>query len=147
MVKPRLLKIVFALLTVGSVTSAAPSHRPTVNQIQSWVISRPSPEYPREALARGEAGSGVIKLHFSVRTGAVRTAEVVQSTGHKALDAAAMSAFRRWRFKAGVLPSIRSLNPHTKEPFADEDFVAKIPFTFALASGGRVSTSGFGVPR
>ena len=145
MVSTHVVKVALVVVGISICTSA--SARPTVAQIESWIVARPSPQYPSEALARREAGSGVIKLHFKVRTGAVRTAEVAQSTGYKTLDAAALSAFRQWRFKAGVLPSIRSFNPNTKEPFADEDFVAKIPFTFALASGGQVKTGGFGSAR
>jgi TonB family protein len=142
MVNARLVLI--ALVAAGIAICSGASPRPTITQIESWIVTRPSPQYPAEALARREAGSGVIKLHFKVRTGAVRTAKVAQSTGYKTLDGAAVSAFCQWTFKAGVLPPIRSLNPNTKEPFADEDFVAKIPFTFALASGGQVKTGGFG---
>jgi TonB family protein len=134
-----------ALLAVTFV--AGVSARPTIEQIESWVIANPSPQYPTEALARHEQGSGVIKLHFRVKTGRVRTASVSQSTGFKELDAAAVKAFTQWRFKPGVLPTIRSLNSSTVEPFADEDFVAKIPITFALSSGGAVNVGGFGASR
>jgi TonB family protein len=104
-----------------------------LEQIESWIVARPAPAYPPEALARAQAGSGVVKLHFKVKTGTVRTIQVTQSTGHKALDGAAVNAFKQWQFKAGALPSIRRFNPQSKEPFADEDFVMKIPFTFRLA--------------
>ena len=133
MVKRRLLPIIL----LAAFAAPAPA-RPTVEQIESWIIAKPSPQYPAEALARREAGSGVIKLHFRVKTGTVRTATVSQSTGFKDLDAAAVRAFSQWRFKAGVLPTIRSLNANTKEPFADEDFDAKIPITFTSSSGGGV---------
>jgi TonB family protein len=147
MVNARVLRISLALATVASAVCVAAPPGPSFKQIESWIIARPSPIYPVAAVARGEAGSGVIKLHFKVKTGTVRSVEVVESTGYKALDAAAAEALSQWRFKAGVLPSIRSLNPHTKEPFADEDFVAKVPVTFALSAGGQVNMGGFGAPR
>ena len=138
----------FYLITLVAVTFvAAVSARPTVEQIESWIVAKPAPEYPAAALRRYEAGSGVIKLHFRVSTGTVRTAIVTQSTGFKDLDAAALKAFSQWRFKPGVLPTIKSLSSSTTEPFANEDFVAKIPITFTLSSGGAVNVGGFGASR
>jgi TonB family protein len=126
-----LLKIVIIMLVIvvaGHVT-AAPD-RPSPAQMKRWKIASPYPEYPAEARVRGATGSGMFKLHFKIKTGTVRTIEIFKSTGDKALDAAAIKAFSQWKFKPGVLPSIKSINPKTKEPFADEDFIAKIPVTF-----------------
>src|SRR5262245_33194071 len=138
----------FSFVTLLAVTFVAGAlARPTIEQIKSWVIANPSPQYPAEALARHEQGSGVIKLHFRVKTGTVRTASISQSTGFNDLDAAAVKTFSQWRFKPGVLPTIKSLNSSSIEPFAGEDFVVKIPITFTLSSGGAVNVGGFGASR
>src|SRR5437763_15969437 len=137
------------LLSIGMVVAfdCAASRPPTIEQIESWVTARPAPEYPADALRRGEAGAGVVTLHFNIKTGTVRTIQLTQSTGHRTLDAAAIRAFRQWRFKAGALPPIRNLNRESTKPFANEDFVVKVPFTFLLASGGRVNVGGPGAAR
>ena len=130
------LVVLIAATIVGDVCAASPP--PNFEQIERAIKLRPVPEYPPEALARYQAGSGVVKLHFKVKTGAIRTIQLTQSTGYKLLDVAAMKAFGQWRLKPGALPPIKSFSSAVKEPFADEDFVMKIPFTFALAYGGRV---------
>src|SRR5262245_8792945 len=100
-----------------------PSGAPTLEQMQSWLLAKPYPEYPTDARARRTTGSGLFKLHFISKTGTVRYVQVIQSTGDKSLDAACIRAFRRWRFKPGVVPSMKRQFPQTKEPFADEDFI------------------------
>ena len=40
-------------------------------------------------------------------SGAVTSAVMAQSTGNSALDNAAISAFRRWRFKPGTVSKVR----------------------------------------
>ena len=133
-------RFVLSFILVGSVTVCVGGSRsPSIEQILSWRVATPKPEHPVEALRRRATGSGVFKVHFRTATGTVRSVEIFQSTGDKALDAAAIKTFWRWRFKAGVLPSIRSMNSQTREPFGDEDFVTKIPVTFTLASGNQVN--------
>jgi protein TonB len=56
------------------------------------------PDYPSESRRRGE--EGVVRLALRVGTdGSVLTAEVAVSSGHPRLDAAALEAARRWRFR------------------------------------------------
>src|SRR6266446_2979148 len=97
------------ILLVAATTAAAAPVRPSVDKIMSWRVATPPPDYPVEARARGATGSGVFKIHFVAKTGAVRYVQVLKSTGDKTLDAAAVTAFRRWRFKSGVLPTMRTL--------------------------------------
>ena len=72
------------------------------------VIYSPSPEYPTAALQsqltfakahRPMSGSGLFALIVDRETGKVTEVKTMQSTGQKILDDAAISAFRRWRFK------------------------------------------------
>jgi TonB family protein len=129
MVKRRLL-----LIMLAAASAAAAPNRPSVAQIMSWRVATPPPDYPLEARARRATGSGVFKIHFIAQTGTVRYVQVLQSTGDKTLDAAAVTAFRRWRFKSGVLPTMHQLaEVPTKEPYADVDFVVKVPVTFTLS--------------
>jgi TonB family protein len=141
MVNTRTASIVY-LIGASVAAAAVAGAPPSPAQIMSWIIAKPYPEYPAEAQARHATGSGVFKLHFITKTGTVRYVQVVQSAGDKALDAACIRAYSRWRFKPGVLPSIKSINPQTKELFADEDFIAKIPVTFTLAAGPQVISGG-----
>ena len=140
MVNARLLRMVLVLMTAGTAFCAAASDRPTVKQIESWIIARPSPDYPAEALARRETGSGVVKVHFKVKTGTVRTIQVIQSTGHKALDAAAVKAFNQWRFRAGVLPSIRQVL--TVVPPISNETARSIPISRVSAAAANTPAAG-----
>jgi len=145
MVKRRFLPII----VVAAASVAAAPVRPSVEQIMSWRVATPPPDYPVEARARGATGSGVFKIHFVAKTGTVRYVQILKSTGDKTLDAAAVRAFRQWRFRSGMLPTVRTLAQQpTTEPFADEDFVVKVPVTFTLASGGKAHVGGqFASPR
>ncbi|MEB3299047.1 MAG: TonB family protein [Candidatus Sericytochromatia bacterium] len=61
------------------------------------ILARPEPEYPHEARARLAEGSvrAVIRV---APTGEVLSVRLQRSSGDEALDAAALTAFRRWRF-------------------------------------------------
>lgn len=56
------------------------------------------PEYPPESRRRGEEGSVRVSLRVGP-DGRVQMAEVIESSGHPALDRAAVAAVRRWRFR------------------------------------------------
>lgn len=77
-------------------------------------IFGPKPEYPYEARSKKITGSGVCVVTVDPATGNVTDATMAQSIGSPILDNAAVSTFRRWRFKPGVLSK------------------AKIPITFTL---------------
>lgn len=74
----------------------------TVDETKKIVISSPMPRYPVGARSAGMRGSGLFRLHVRQETGEVTKVEVRKSTGHKALDDAATSAFRRWRFRPAI---------------------------------------------
>ena len=64
-------------------------------------VSAPRPDYPYEARTRGITGKGVAELTVDASTGTVTQARMAESTGSPVLDDAAVTAFRRWRFKPG----------------------------------------------
>lgn len=69
-------------------------------------ISAPRPEYPYEAKRSKITGSGVCVLSVDAG-GSVTDASMASSTGNAILDNAAISAFRRWRFKPGSASRVR----------------------------------------
>jgi TonB family protein len=103
----------------------------TAEEAQEWAISTPQPEYPEAARLRRATGSGFFILRVQIKTGQVKEMTTQQSTGDKTLNTAAIQTLRRWRFKPGVLPSIRRVDPKTKDPSADEDSFIGVPIIFA----------------
>ncbi len=66
----------------------------------------PPPDYPVAARQRRLTGKGLFKLSIDRKTGAVLSVATFKSTGHAVLDAAAIKAFRRWRFRPGTSPTV-----------------------------------------
>lgn len=64
------------------------------------VIDGPKPEYPAVSLREGHQGKVVLAVRLD-DDGRVVEAQVLSSSGHRVLDAAAIKAVRRWRFNAG----------------------------------------------
>lgn len=63
--------------------------------------------YPYEARRAGITGSGVVVIEIDRTTGKVKSARMAPSTGSSILDNAALSSFRQWRFKVGIMREIR----------------------------------------
>ncbi len=87
----------------------------SISGAKALAISAPRPEYPYEARSRHIMGSGVCVVDVDVSSGNVTSASMAQSIGNPILDNAAVSAFRRWRFKPGTVSKV------------------KIPITFTMA--------------
>jgi TonB family protein len=64
-------------------------------------IVAPRPEYPSAARSQHLTGSGVAVVQVDPKSGHVTSGRILDSTGHKILDDAALKAFRQWRFKPG----------------------------------------------
>lgn len=73
-------------------------------------LSRPAPNYPREALSRNIGGTVRVRAVIAV-DGSVERMEVAESSGNRYLDRAAMEAVRRWKFK----PAVRGGQPVSAE--------------------------------
>ena len=71
-------------------------------------LSAPRPEYPYEARRQKITGSGTVEMTVDPLTGRVTEASMSQSTGNTYLDNAALTGFRRWRFKPGTALKIRA---------------------------------------
>jgi TonB family protein len=113
-----------------SVSSVCASPQVTAEEAQEWAIATPQPEYPESARPRRATGSGFFILRVKIKTGRVKEITTQRGTGDDALDTAAIQTLRRWQFKPGALPSIRRVDPNTKDPSADEDSFIGVPVTF-----------------
>jgi len=127
--RARTIGLASAALLLFRLSAAASTHI-TAEQARQWTIFTPPPAYPESARIRGIQGSGSFKLIVRVKTGRIQRIVVLHSTGNSTLDAAAIQALRRWRFRPNVLPSMRKLNPPAKEPDADEDACIVVPISF-----------------
>jgi TonB family protein len=70
-------------------------------------VNAPRPNYPYEARAHHLQGSGIAILTVDPATGNVTNVVMRASTGVPSLDDAAISTFRRWRFKPGIVTKVR----------------------------------------
>jgi TonB family protein len=71
-------------------------------------LSAPRPEYPYEARRQKITGSGIVAMTVDPATGMVTEVSMWQSTGSPFLDNAAITGFRRWRFRPGTAFRIKS---------------------------------------
>ena len=71
-------------------------------------VSAPLPEYPYEARRRKITGNGVVVITVDPVSGRVTDVTMEASTGSVILDNAAISGFRRWRFKSGSASKVRT---------------------------------------
>jgi len=91
---------VLVLLSVSSMhgqigTPAVPPQPPKA-------IYTPKPVYRPEWAKQGLAGKGVVLVTIDQQTGKVTGARMLESTGNKQLDGAALEAYSQWRFQPGT---------------------------------------------
>jgi periplasmic protein TonB len=79
----------------------------SMSQAKALAVYNPRPPYPYEARAHKIMGSGVITVDVDPASGNVTDANVTQSIGNSILDDAAVSTFRRWRFRPGSVSKVR----------------------------------------
>lgn len=89
-------------------TIGGPASSVSMSSAKAVAISAPRPEYPYEARRARITGSGVVVMTVDPTTGNVTSAVMAQSTGSPVLDNAAISAFRRWRFRPGTVSKVRT---------------------------------------
>jgi TonB family protein len=80
----------------------------------------PPPEYPTAARRRRLEGTGLFALQIKP-DGKVARVAIVKSTGHRLLDDAAISAFKRFWFRPGSISLVRApivftMRPHRWDP-------------------------------
>jgi TonB family protein len=79
----------------------------TASGFRANTLSAARPDYPYEARRRHLTGSGLAIVTVDPASGTVLRAQMERSTGEAILDQSAISAFSRWRFKAGTPLAVR----------------------------------------
>ena len=101
-----------ALILVAMLVSVSSLHAqngtPAVGQQPPpKAIYTPKPVYRPEWAKQGLTGKGVVLLTIDQQTGKVTGARMLQSTGNKQLDGAALEAYSQWRFQPGSVPQVK----------------------------------------
>jgi TonB family protein len=100
---------------VRNLSRSAPVVRPRTNAMPGSVrlssakvfaVNAPRPEYPYEARRQKITGDGIAIMSVDPGTGSVLNVTMTKSTGSDFLDNAAVTGFRRWRFKPGSVSSV-----------------------------------------
>jgi len=99
-----------ATLLLLTLFSQALGAEPDVT-VPSWVrhlmLSQPRPEYPIKARTKHITGRGVFDVIVRTDSGAVTQVKILQSTGSKLLDDAAVKALSSWRARPGMINHIQ----------------------------------------
>lgn len=123
------LPLLIAALAANSGFAAAEAVA-APSEVKKWVMHMVKPRYPAAARKRRATGNGVFVMRVQIKTGLVKNVDIARTTGDPDLDAAAVQALRQWRFKPRVLPPIRKIMPHWKDPLENEDSLVGVPLTF-----------------
>jgi TonB family protein len=75
---------------------------PPAGQQPPKAIYTPRPVYRPEWAKQGLAGKGVVLVTIDQQTGKATGVRMLQSTGNKQLDGAALEAYSQWRFQPGT---------------------------------------------
>jgi TonB family protein len=86
-------------------TNTHPGSLP-VSSAKAFAVSAPRPEYPYEARRQKITGDGVVVMTVDPVTGDVISVSMSRSTGSPFLDNAALTGFKRWRFRPGSVASV-----------------------------------------
>src|SRR6201981_972714 len=92
--------LAFTLISVSSLD--AQSGGPAAGQQLPKAIYTPRPVYRPEWTKQGLAGKGVVLVTIDQQTCKVTGARMLQSTGNRQLDGAALEAYSQWRFQPGT---------------------------------------------
>jgi TonB family protein len=92
--------LAFTLISVSSLDAQTGS--PAAGQQLPKAIYTPRPVYRPEWTKQGLAGKGVVLVTIDQQTGKVTGARMLQSTGNRQLDGAALEAYSQWRFQPGT---------------------------------------------
>jgi len=86
-------------------TNTHPGSLPA-SSAKAFAISAPRPEYPYEARRQKITGDGVVVMTVDPVTGNVISVSMSRTTGSPFLDNAAVTGFKRWRFRPGTVSSV-----------------------------------------
>jgi TonB family protein len=79
----------------------------SLSAAKAVAVRTPMPQYPYEVKRAHITGSGVCVMTVDAASGNVTGAVMEQSTGNGILDKVTTEAFRKWRFKPGMISQVR----------------------------------------
>jgi len=94
--------VVLALTLISVSSLHAQTGSPAAGQQLPKAIYTPKPVYRPEWAKQGLTGKGIVLVTIDQQTGKVAGARMLQSTGNKQLDGAALEAYSQWRFQPGT---------------------------------------------
>ena len=98
----------FPIIPLVSLSSVdAQPATPAQSVLLPQAIYSPQPVYRPEWTKQGLTGKGVVLVTIDPKTGMVTGTRMLQSTGNKLLDGAALEAYSKWRFKPGSVPQVK----------------------------------------
>jgi TonB family protein len=71
------------------------------------VLSAPKPRSVKDAAGRYLSGNGFILVDLDWQTGAIKSIQLVKSSGNKQLDDSVLSALRKWKFRPATTTPVR----------------------------------------
>lgn len=89
------------LAPAGPVPGEAAPPPPMADASRPRPVDAPPPDYPRDAMRRGQQGTVVLRVQVDAR-GNPGGIDIIERTGSRSLDRAAVDAVRRWRFAPAV---------------------------------------------
>jgi TonB family protein len=87
--------------------SGLPATSRSSTKVRQHAVYAPLPVYPAEAQSKHLTGIGIVLIEVDLKTGSVTAARMLQSTGYRILDEAALNAFRQWQFKPDTVSRVR----------------------------------------
>jgi TonB family protein len=121
------LVLIFAFMSVCSLHAQIGTSR--AQQQPPKAIYTPPPVYRPEWAKQGLAGKGVVLVAIDQQTGKVTGVRMLQSTGSKQLDGAALEAYAQWRFQPGTGSQVKIPIEFAKRPGPPTAKRAKSPST------------------
>jgi TonB family protein len=100
MMRRLIIAVVATLVSLSSLQ--AQFGTPPAGQQPPKAIYTPRPVYRPEWSKQGLAGKGVVLVTIDQQTGKVTGVRMLQSTGNKQLDGAALETYSQWRFQPGT---------------------------------------------
>jgi TonB family protein len=105
MMRQLLLAVIVAIVSLSSLRAQSAS--PARGDAPPKAIYTPKPAYRPEWAKQGLTGKGVILVTVDQQTGKVTGARMLQSTGNKLLDGAALETYSQWRFEPGTVSQVK----------------------------------------
>jgi TonB family protein len=78
----------------------------SLSSAKVFAVTAPRPEYPYEARRQKVTGDGVVVMTVDPVSGNVISVSMSKTTGSPFLDNAAVTGFKRWRFRPGTVSSV-----------------------------------------